>query len=219
MEPKTLTDYIVRAHKAGLQTATHSIGDRAIDINLDAIEAALQAYQVEDHRHRIEHCTHCSPKQLERIKQLGVHPAESNYIFNFGDAYKYQFGEERSRWLYPFKSFIDYGIIASANSDYGGGPWHGNPLTGVSAMITRRTETGDIIGLNQAVSVMDALKAYTINGAYGSFDEKKLGSIEEGKLADIIILSKDVLTVDTEDIKNIKVDATIMDGNIVYVNE
>ena len=214
--PEKLTDMIVRAHKAGLQTATHSIGDRAIDINLDAIEAAVNEYPVEDHRHRIEHCTLCTPKQLERIKKLGVHPGESNYIWNFGDAYKYQFGEERSKWIYPYRSFLNYDIIASANSDYGGGPWHGNPIVGIYSMVTRRTEGGDTIGPTQAIDVMDAIRAYTINGAHASFDETNLGSIETGKLADMIVLSDDIIAVGSDKIKDISVEMTIVNGRVVY---
>ena len=214
--PEKLTDMIVRAHKAGLQTATHSIGDRAIDINLDAIEAAVNEYSVEDHRHRIEHCTLCTPKQLERIKKLGVHPGESNYIWNFGDAYKYQFGEERSKWIYPYRSFLKYDIIASANSDYGGGPWHGNPIVGIYSMVTRRTEGGDTIGPTQAIDVMDAIRAYTINGAHASFDETNLGSIETGKLADMIVLSDDITSVGSDKIKDISVELTLVNGRIVY---
>jgi predicted amidohydrolase YtcJ len=216
VSPEKLSEMIVKAHKAGLQTATHSIGDRAIDINLDAIEAALKEYPLEDHRHRIEHCTHCPPNQLERIKALGVHPGESNYIWNFGDAYKYQFGEERSRYLYPYRSMKEYGIIASANSDYGGGPWHGNPITGIYAMVTRRTEGGNTVGNNQAVSVMDAIRCYTYNAAYAAFDEDKLGSIEPGKLADLIILSDDILTIPEDEILNLEVVRTIVDGKTVY---
>ncbi|MBN1682320.1 amidohydrolase [Candidatus Bathyarchaeota archaeon] len=216
MDSETLKEYILKAHKAGLQTATHSIGDRAIDINLNAIEYALKEYPMSDHRHRIEHCTYCEKKQLDRIKKLGVHPAESNYVWNFGDAYKYQFGEERSKWLFPFKSFKEYGIIASSNSDYGGGPWHGNPIQGIYSLVTRKTEGGDIIGINQAISVIDAIKCYTINGAYASFDEENIGSLEEGKFADLIILSDDILTLDYEKIKNIQIITTIMDGKIVH---
>jgi predicted amidohydrolase YtcJ len=216
MEPDTMRDLIVKAHRAGLQTATHSIGNRAIDINLDAIEAALSERPDQDHRHRIEHCTHCGPEQLERIMELGVIPAESNYVWNFGDAYKYQFGPERSKWLYPYNSFREHGIIASSNSDYGGGPWHGNPILGIYAIVTRRTEGGDTIGLNQAVDVVEAIRTYKINGAYAGFDEDRLGSIEEGKLADMIVLSDDITSVEPEEIKDIKVLTTIVDGKIVY---
>jgi predicted amidohydrolase YtcJ len=216
MEPDTMRDLIVKAHRAGLQTATHSIGNRAIDINLDAIEAALSERPDQDHRHRIEHCTHCGPEQLERIMELGVIPAESNYVWNFGDAYKYQFGPERSKWLYPYNSFREHGVIASSNSDYGGGPWHGNPILGIYAIVTRRTEGGDTIGLNQAVDVVEAIRTYKINGAYAGFDEDRLGSIEEGKLADMIVLSDDITSVEPEEIKDIKVLTTIVDGKIVY---
>ena len=219
MEPETLKEYIVETHKAGLQSATHSIGDRAIDINMDAIEAALEEHPVEDHRHRIEHCTHCGPKQLERLKKLGVVAAESNYVWNFGDAYKYQFGPERSRWLYPYWSFKEYGIVASSNSDYGGGPWHGNPILGIYAMVTRRTEGGDTIGENQAVNVMEAIRTYTINGAYASFGEDKLGSIEEGKLADMIVLNEDITSIDADRIKDVFVLKTILGGKTVYEKE
>ena len=214
--PEKLTELVVKAHKAGLQTATHSIGDRAIDINLDAIEAALEEHPVEDHRHRIEHCTHCEPPQLERIKKLDVHPGESNYVWNFGDAYKYQFGVKRSQWLYPYKSFLEYGIIASANSDYGGGPWHGDPIRGIYAMVTRKTEGGDMIGEDQRVSVADAIRCYTYNGAYASFDELNLGSIEVGKLADMIVLSKDMLSIPVEEIPETVVLKTIVNGKSVY---
>ncbi|HUS77248.1 MAG TPA: amidohydrolase family protein, partial [Patescibacteria group bacterium] len=219
MEPETLKEYIVETHKAGLQSATHSIGDRAIDINMDAIEAALEEHPVEDHRHRIEHCTHCGPKQLERLKKLGVVAAESNYVWNFGDAYKYQFGPKRSRWLYPYRSFKEYGIVASSNSDYGGGPWHGNPILGIYAMVTRRTEGGDTIGENQSVDVMEAIRTYTINGAYASFDEDKLGSIEEGKLADMIVLNEDITSIDADRIKDVFVLKTILGGKTVYEKE
>ena len=214
--PEKLTEMIVKAHKAGLQTATHSIGDRAVDINLDAIEVALKEHPVKDHRHRIEHCTYCEEPQLIRIKELDVHPGESNYVWNFGDAYKYQFGEKRSRQLYPYRSFIHYGIIASANSDYGGGPWHGNPITGIYSMVTRKTEGGDTVGPDQAISIMDAIRAYTFNGAYAAFDEDKLGSIEIGKLADLIILNDDILSVPVENIVGLEVVRTIMNGKTVY---
>jgi len=216
VKPEKLEEMIIKAHLAGLQTATHSIGDRAIDINLDAIEAALDKQPVKDHRHRIEHCTQCPPKQLRRIKELGVHPGESNYIWNFGSAYRYQFGEERSKYLYPYRSLQEHGIIASANSDYGGGPWHGDPIRGIYAMITRRTEVGEIVGLEQAVDLMDALRCYTINGAYAGFDEDKLGSVEPDKLADLIVLSGDILETPVENIPELKVDETIVDGETVY---
>ena len=216
VEPEKLKDMIVRAHIAGLQTATHSIGDRAIDINLDAIEAALKQHPMEDRRHRIEHCTQCPPDQLKRIKELGVHPGESNYIWNFGSAYKYQFGEERSKYLYPYRSFIEHGIIASANSDYGGGPWHGDPIRGIYAMITRKTEDGETVGSGQAVGLLDAIRCYTINGAYLGFDEDRLGSIEAGKLADLIVLSGNILETPVEKIPELRVDQTIVDGVTVY---
>ncbi len=114
------------------------------------------------------------------------------------------------------RSFIDFGIIASANSDYGGGPWHGNPITGIYSMVTRKTEGGDTVGPDQAVSIMDSIKAYTYNGAYVAFDEDKLASIEPGKLADLVILNDDILSVPHEEIMSLKVIRTIMDGKTVY---
>ncbi|MBD3205559.1 amidohydrolase family protein [Candidatus Bathyarchaeota archaeon] len=216
VEPENLKNMIIKAHLAGLQTATHSIGDRAIDINLDAIEAALKEYPMEDHRHRIEHCTQCPPAQMKRIKELGVHPGESNYIWNFGSAYKYQYGEERSKYLFPYRSFMEHDIVASANSDYGGGPWHGNTLRGIYAMMTRKTEDGETLGSGQAIGLLDAIRCYTLNGAYAGFDEDKLGSIEAGKLADIIILNGNILNTHVEKIPELRVDETIIDGRTVY---
>jgi len=125
-------------------------------------------------------------------------------------------GPRRSQCLYPYWTFKEYGITASSNSDYGGGPWHGNPIIGIYAMVTRRTEGGGVIGEGQAVDVMEAIRTYTINGAYASFDEEKLGSIEEGKLADFIVLSDDITTIEDEKIKDVKVLATIVGGKVVY---
>ncbi len=216
VEPEKLKAMTVKAHHAGLQTATHSIGDRAIDINLDAIEAALKEHPVKDHRHRIEHCTQCPPSQLRRIKELGVHPGESNYIWNFGSAYCYQFGDERSKYLYPYRSMKELGIIASANSDYGGGPWHGDPIRGIYAMITRKTEDGKTVGEEQAVGLLDAIRCYTVNGAYAGFDEDKLGSVEAGKLADLVVLSGNIMETPVEEIPELRVIQTIVDGVTVY---
>jgi predicted amidohydrolase YtcJ len=110
----------------------------------------------------------------------------------------------------------ELGIIASANSDYGGGPWHGDPIRGIYAMMTRKTEDGETVGEEQAVGLLDAIRCYTVNGAYAGFDEDKLGSVEAGKLADLVVLSGNIMETPVEEIPELRVIQTIVDGVTVY---
>jgi predicted amidohydrolase YtcJ len=116
--------------------------------------------------------------------------------------------------MFAARTFLDAGIKLAAHSDHPCAPFP--PLMAIHALVNRTTKAGKPIGRSQKISVMEALKLYTINSAYQSFDEDNLGSIEMGKLADMVILSKDILTVPMEEIKDITVEATIVNGNIVY---
>ena len=193
----------------------HAIGDRAIDAALDAIEEAERRRPVEDMRHRIEHCSLCTPRQMERIKRLGVVPSVSiGYMWGIGDDYLENFGPERARWLHPLRSMIDRGIIAAGNSDYAVST--GNPLIQIYEAVTRRTMTGQVVYAPEGISVMEAIRLYTWNGAYIGKEEDVKGSIEPGKYADMVVLDRDILAVPPEEIKDIKVLMTIVGGEIVY---
>ncbi|MEM4727643.1 MAG: amidohydrolase [Candidatus Bathyarchaeia archaeon] len=213
--PEDLKRLTVKAHMAGLRVSIHSIGDRGIDHALDAIEEAQRLKPIPDMRHRIEHNSLCTPKQLKRIKELGVTPSSSiGYMWGIGDDYAENFGPERERWLHPHKSMIDLGIIAGGNSDYPVSD--GNPMVQIYEAVTRRTRTGRTIGPEEAITLKEALRLYTWNGAYLGKEEHIKGSIEPGKYADIVVLDRDILNISPEELKDVKVDITIVDGRIVF---
>jgi len=213
--PKEIRRLTVKAHLAGIRVSIHSIGDRGIDLALDAIEEAQRLKPAPDMRHRIEHNSLCTPKQLRRIKELGVTPSSSiGYMWGIGDDYVENFGPERARWLHPHRTMLEMGIIAGGNSDYPVSD--GNPMIQIYEAVTRRTRTGQLVGPEEAIGVMDAIRLYTWNGAYLGKEEHLKGSIEPGKLADMVVLDRDILTVPPEEIKDIKVLMTIVGGRIVY---
>ncbi|MGQ9680169.1 MAG: amidohydrolase [Candidatus Bathyarchaeia archaeon] len=217
-DPEEMKKLTLKAHSAGIRLSIHSIGDRGIDLALDAIEEAQKKYPIPDMRHRIEHNSLCTPNQIERIKRLEVTPSSSiGYMWGLGDDYYENFGSERSRWLHPHKTLIENGIIAGGNSDYPVSD--GNPMIQIYEAVTRKTRTGLVVGEEEAISVIDAIKLYTWNGAYLGKEEDIKGSIEEGKLADLVVLEKDVLSVPKEEIKDIKVYMTIVDGKIIFKRE
>jgi predicted amidohydrolase YtcJ len=206
---------VKQSHDAGLRVSIHGIGDRGIDVALDAIEEAQKSTPIPDMRHRIEHNSVCTPKQLKRIKELGVIPSSSiGYMYGLGDQYAENFGEKRCRWLHPHKTMKEMGIIAGGNSDCP--VIYYSPFVQIYAAVTRKSSSGQVVGSEEAIEVMEAIRVYTWNGAYLSREEDKLGSIEPGKLADLIVLDRDILTIDPEDLLNIQVLKTIVDGKIVY---
>ena len=214
-EPRIVEGLVMRAHEAGLRVSIHSIGDRGVDMALDAIEKAQRAKPVQDIRHRIEHNSLCTPKQLKRIKQLGVTPSSSiGYMYGLGDQYAENFGPKRSRWLHPHKTMIEMGIVAGGNSDCPVTFY--SPFVQIYEAVTRRTSSGRVVGPEEAIGVIDAIRVYTWNGAYLGRDEDLLGSVEAGKLADLIVLDRDILSCPVEEIKDIQVLATIVGGQVVY---
>jgi predicted amidohydrolase YtcJ len=213
--PEDMERIVMKAHEAGIRVSIHSIGDRGIDIALDCIEKAQKKKPGNYMRHRIEHNSCCTLKQLKRIKELGVTPSSSiGYMYGIGDQYAENFGPERSRWLHPHKTMQEMGIIAGGNNDcpitfY-------SPFKQIYTAVTRKTVTGQVVGPEEAISVMDAIRVYTWNGAYLAREEHIKGSIETGKLADMIVLDRDILSIPTEELKDTEVVTTIVDGKIVF---
>ena len=214
-EPEQVEKLVIQAHNAGLRVSIHSIGDRGVDMALSCIEKAQKLNPIPDMRHRLEHNSCCPPKSLEKIKELGVTPSSSiGYMYGLGDQYAENFGPERARWLHPHKTMKEMGIIAGGNSDCPVTFY--SPFVQIYEAVTRKSSSGQVVSPEECISPMDAIRVYTWNGAYLGKDEDKLGSLEKGKLADLIVLDRDILTVPQEEIKDIQVLKTIVDGKIVY---
>jgi predicted amidohydrolase YtcJ len=209
-----LTEETARCHEADLRTCIHAIGDRAIDMALDAVEEALKRKPREGHRHRIEHAGYVEGAQLERMKRLSVAVSASiGFCYPIGDSHLEALGEERMGGYYPMRSFRDRGIVAGGNSDGFGGNW---AITGIYGCVTRKTLKGSVLASEQAIPVIDAVKAYTVNGAYLEGTEDEKGSLEPGKLADMVVLDRDIFSVDQDEIIETKVLMTIIDGEVVF---
>jgi hypothetical protein len=152
---------------------------------------------------------------VDRIKRLKILPTIFGpYPYYHGDKLIPAFGEARLERMFAARWFLDADVKLAAHSDHPCAPYP--PLMALHALVNRKTRSGKPLGLNQRITVMEALRLYTINSAYQSFDEDKLGSIEVGKLADVVVLGKDLLNVSTEEIKDIPVDMTIIDGKVIY---
>ncbi|MGW6301817.1 amidohydrolase [Peribacillus butanolivorans] len=206
-----------QAHKKGYQITVHAQGDRAIEMYLNCVEKALEESPRKDHRHRIEHAGISSPDLQERMKNLELIPIPNPpFPYEFGDIYIQHYGN-RVNHMYAVRDFIDNGIIAAGGSDAPVTDY--NPLLGIHVAVNRTSQSGSEIGVAQSISVMEAIKLYTWNGAYASFEEDIKGSIEVGKLADFVVLTDSILKVNPLHIKDLQVESTIIDGEILYHRE
>jgi predicted amidohydrolase YtcJ len=213
--PELAMQELETAYKEGYRVVTHANGDVAISLFCDVIEVLQAKYPRPDPRNRDIHCTVVNPELISRIKKLDILPTIFGpYAYYHGDKLLPAFGEKRLEWMFAARTFLDAGVRVAAHSDYGAGPMP--PLMGIHALVNRVTKAGRPIGQSQRVSVMEALKMYTMNAAYHAFDEDRLGSIEPGKLADFTVYGRDLLTVPTMEIIDVPIDMTIIDGKIVY---
>ena len=207
-----LKEKVKAVHSMGSQVAIHAIGDYAIEIAINAIEEALKEAPRKDHRHRIEHCEVLSANQIERIKQLGIIPSvQPNFVGEWSGPnglYETRIGKKRLRQNNPYRYLLDEGIPLAFGSD--GMPFH--PLYGISSAVNHWIK-------ESRISIEEAVKGFTYDAAYASFEEGLKGSIEEGKLADITILEEDLTEIPTEEIKNVPVHMTLVNGKIMYHNE
>src|SRR6266571_5337275 len=209
-----LNAWVERVHRAGIQINCHANGDVAIDLMLTAVERAQKLFPRTDFRPKITHCTLINDDLIRRMKALDAVPALfTSYAYYNTDKFVF-YGEELMRRSMAFRSLLDAGIQAAAGSDFSPGPFA--PLMGIQGMVTRTGWDGKTWGANQRVSVDEALQINTLNGAYASFEENIKGSIAPRKLADFVVLSDDLHTVDKEKIKDIKIVRTVVGGNTVY---
>ena len=202
------------AHRNNWQVGIHANGDVTIDMVLQAYERVLKQWPHPDRRHRIEHCSLVNPSLLQRIKTTGTVPTPFwTYVYYHGEKWS-EYGDDKMRWMFAHRSFLDSGIVVPGASDYGPGPFE--PLMAIQSMVTRKDYRGREWGPNQKVTLDEALKIATINGAYASFEEKTKGSITAGKLADFVMLEKDPHDVPPDQIMNIKIARTVVGGKTMY---
>ncbi len=213
-----LLNWIMESDKAGLQVVIHAIGDRAINFLLNAYEKTASVNGERDRRFRIEHSQHIAPTDIERYGQLKVIASMQPYhaIDDGRWAEKY-IGPDRVKTTYAFRSLLDSGATLAFGSDWFVAP--ATPLEGIYAAVTRRTLDGknpDGWVPEQKITVEEALKAYTINAAYASFEEDLKGSLEPGKLADFVVLDRDITAIDPVEIWNVKAQQTWVGGKKVF---
>ncbi len=209
-----LNAWVERVHRAGIQVNCHANGDVTIDMVLTALERAQRLFPQPDPRPKITHCTLINDDLLRRIKAAGVVPAPfTSYAYYNSDKFHF-YGEALMQRAMAYRSFADAGIPAAAGSDFSPGPFA--PLMGIQGMVTRTGWNGETWGAGQRISVDEALRVNTINGAYASREEAIKGSITPGKLADFVVLADDPHTVDQGKIKDIAIVRTVTGGNTVY---
>jgi predicted amidohydrolase YtcJ len=209
-----LNTWIERVHRAGIQVNCHANGDVAIDMVLTAVERAQRLYPRPDTRPKITHCTLINDDLVRRIKAAGVVPAAfTSYAYYNSDKFSF-YGEDLMKRSMAYRSFLDAGVPVAAGSDFSPGPF--DPRMAIQGMVTRTGWDGKTWGANQRISVEEALRVNTLNGAYNSHEEAIKGSITPGKLADFVVLSDDLFTIDKEKIKDIQVVRTVVGGSTVY---
>lgn len=215
MPEERLHRLIDAAHRSGWQVATHAIGDRAVSSVLDAYAAALARHPRTDHRHRIEHCGVCRPEDLQRIAQLGVIPVpQARFVSEIGDGMLDAIGPARAPHCYRERSFLDAGITVPGSSDRP--VVNGAPLLGIHDLVNQRTATGRAFNVDEALTVEQAITAYTRGSAFAAFDETRKGSIEVGKLADLAVLDHDLTQIEPDGIGETQVLATMVGGRMEY---
>lgn len=210
------TRYILeKAHKAGYQMTGHAQGDYSIQFMIDIITDLLEQYPGKDSRPRIEHAAMMNPELIDKMKKAAIIPTPNpGFLALYGSDYIRFYGK-RVAYMYPLRDYVKAGIPAAIGTDAPVSSYE--PMIAIQSAVTRKDrKTGEVVGEDQCIEVMDALRMYTYNGAYASFEENIKGSIEPGKLADMIVLSDDILAIAPEKICDVKVDLTMIDGKILY---
>jgi predicted amidohydrolase YtcJ len=210
-----LNGMIGRAHRAGFQVTMHTLGDRAIEEGLDAIELALRECPRPDPRPRLEHCCICPPDLQARVCALGVTPAmQPAFFWEFGDGYLTNYGRERADVMFPVRSLMQDGVRVAGSSD--APVTDHRPLFGIEQSITRATANGEVCGADERVDLRSAIRMYTTNAAYAAFEDGFKGSLEPGKLADLVVLDADITRVPAQELRDLPVAMTVSGGRIVY---
>jgi predicted amidohydrolase YtcJ len=219
MQPLSLMrDRMMKADAAGLQICTHAIGDQAISIVLDLYTYVAKAHGEMDRRFRIEHAQHMAAKDFDRFAQLNVIASVQPYhAIDDGRWAEGYIGHDRASRTYAFRTFLNHGVHLAFGTDWDVAPL--NPIFTIYAAVTRATLDGKNPNgwfPEQKLTVVEAVEAYTMGSAYAEFQEKVKGSITPGKLADMVVLSDDIFSVDPANIRDVKVLKTIVGGKVVW---
>jgi predicted amidohydrolase YtcJ len=217
-EPEQMRAWAVAADAAGLQLLIHAIGDRANAGLLDIFAEVADRNGSRDRRFRIEHAQHLRPQEIERIAAMGVIPSMQPYhAIDDGRWADSVIGPGRSRYTYAFRSLIDAGALLAFGSDWPVAP--ASPILGIHAAVARQTLDGahpDGWVPEEKINVEETLSAYTLNGAYASFEESRKGRLKPGLLADVVILDRDITAIPADDIRHARVLRTIVGGKTLY---
>ena len=209
-----LNQWVYDAQQAGFQVAIHCVEETTVEAAINALEKALPVSK-SDHRNRLEHCSVCPPGLVQQLKSLQAMVVTQPLFLYYGGArYLDTVQHQQLQFLYPMGSWVNSNIPVAAGSDAPVVPL--NSFAGIYAAITRMAETGQLLEPHQAISIRQALEMHTIAGAYASFEEETKGSLSPGKLADMVILSDDPISVSPEALGTIEVLMTVLDGQVVW---
>ncbi len=202
-------------HSKGLQFGVHTQGDNAHEVLFDIMGKILTEMPREDHRHRIEHSGYPVPEQIKLMAKYQMIPiTQPGQLFEAGNNLLDNYGEKRAQNIYPLRSFLDNGIPAVISSDAFVQSY--NPMSTIKGAVERKSSFGQDMGQAQRISMKEAIICHTYNAAYSMFWEDKVGSLEVGKLADIVLLGCDIMEVKPEDLLDVKVKITMVNGKIEY---
>lgn len=214
MPAEELVAHINEIHDAGWQMGVHAIGDAAIELVVDTLADALTRNPREDHRTYLNHFSmRPSDETMETMAEHGIHITQQpNFTYTLEGRYVANLDGWRLEHNNPLRSPMDHGIHVAISSDI----LPIGPLVGIYAAVTRKGMSGRVFGADEAISIEEAIAGYTIKGAYLGFEEDIKGSLEPGKLADMVVLSDDILTIDPEEIMDIEIEQTYVGGELVY---
>lgn len=212
-----IDDFVLRSQKAGFQFTAHAIGDRGVEMLLDAYDKAQKEYPRTDTRHRIEHCMIAEPDLLDRIAELKLIPTlNPGFINIWGSVFNKYYQGNRQNYLIALRSAIDKGIVCTIASDWACST-NIAPLTGIASAMDRTIyETGEKVSESQAITLKEAIRCVTYNAAYSEFSEDVKGSLETGKLADVIVVDGTLSKLSPEEIYKTDISRTYFDGKLVY---
>jgi len=214
MSSETLTSLVRAFNRDGWRVFTHAVGDAAIDLVLDAYEAANAERSIAGRRWGIEHAFIARPEHLPRMKVLGLAVSAQDHLYLAGPSLVRYWGAERAARTTPMRAFLDTGLPVSVGTDAPVVPY--DPLWAIYHFVTRNTMTGGVLGADQRITRAEALRASTMGTAWLTGEERVKGSIEPGKLADFVVLSDDIMTCPEARMRDIEVDMTVVGGRIVY---
>lgn len=212
---EALNEMVHVVHEAGLPAVLHAIEGKAIDAACDAIEYTLGRSHRSDHRHRIEHCSVCPESLARRIASLGIRVVtQPSFIYYNGERYLRTVPKPNITHLYPIATLKKNGVKVIGSSDFPIVP--PNPMMGIYAAVSRKAENGELVLPEERISASEAVRMYTDHAAELSHEETMKGSIKPGSLADLVVLSHDPLSLPPDEIKNIRVEMTILKGEVVW---